>query len=175
MSCTALPIERLLAHVDGELPAAESEAVARHLADCPACAREADLLRRSGDLVAALPRLSPGQAFTERVLTAARDDTARPAGRLRRLWPAAAAAAVLAAVLAARVWLGGGAATGDGVLTAREEREIAADLYVLANLEALESADADELISLVEDLDLLEGTETEVSGMFGATDEDDGG
>jgi len=175
MSCTELPIERLLAHVDGELPADASEAVVGHLADCPACAREAELLRRSGDLIAALPRLAPGPAFTDRVVAAVRDDAARPAGRLRRMWPAAAAAAALAAVLGARIWLTDGQEAGDGVLTAREEREIAADLYVLANLDALESADAEELISLVEDLDLLEGTETEVSGMFGATDEDDGG
>jgi anti-sigma factor RsiW len=171
MSCNELPIERLVAHVDGELPAAEAERVAAHLAACADCAREADLLRRSGDLIERLPGLEPDEDFTRRVVAAARPEARR--GTLLRLWPAAAAAGVLVAVLGARIWLGE-PATGDAVLSAREEREIAADLYVLANLEALEQAEADELISLVEELDLLEGSELEVSGLF-ADDGEEGG
>ncbi len=175
MKCKQTSIEQLVAHADGELDAREEETVARHVASCAACAREVDLLRRSGALVAGMTRLTPGAAFTRRVVAAARRAPAPPRGALRRLWPAAAAAAaVLLAAVAARVWLTAPSSADAGaLLTAREEREIAADLYVLSNLDALRGAEAEELISLVEDLDILEGTEPEVSGLF--PDDEDGG
>ena len=176
--CNALPWERLVAYVDGELSDAERDDAARHVDACAHCADEAELLRRSGALIERLPRLEPGDAFTERVLARVAADGARtsaPGGRLHSMWPlATVAAAVLVTAIAARIWWPGVSGT-EGVLSAREEREIAADLYILANLDALEASDADELISLVEDLDLLEGTETEVSGLFGGLDDDESG
>ena len=171
MSCNDLPIEDLVAHVDGELTADERERVAGHIAACAVCAREADHLGRSGALLARLPGHDPGPDFARRVGAAA----AHPRrGALLRLWPAAAAAAAVLVVAIALRGRVGAPGERERVLAARDEREIAADLYLLANLEALEGADAEELIALVEHLDILEGTEPEVSGMFGEIDEGEG-
>jgi len=172
----------LLAHLDGELSAIASARVAEHLAACPKCAHEAALLGTAGDLVAALPRHEPGADFAERVAETVADPdsengsapTAAPRGRLLRLWPAAAAAAVLVGAIATRAMFDRGT-TAEAVLSASEEREIASDLYVLTNLETLESVDADELIALVEELDLLEGLEPEMSGLYAAADDGEDG
>jgi len=55
--------ERLGAFVDGELESAEAEAVRRHLAACPACRSDANILGRAGALlreaVAAEPAPDP--------------------------------------------------------------------------------------------------------------------
>jgi anti-sigma factor RsiW len=66
--------ERLGAFVDGELEAAEADAVRRHLAACPACRTDADVLGRAGTLlreaVAAEPAPDPEvvwRAVRERV------------------------------------------------------------------------------------------------------------
>jgi len=66
--------ERLGAFVDGELEAAEAEAVRRHLAACPACRSDANILGRAGALlreaVAAEPAPDPEvvwRAVRERV------------------------------------------------------------------------------------------------------------
>ena len=48
-------------------------------------------------------------------------------------------------------------------LTVQEAEDIARDLYVLSNLDVLEKLDADELASLVDDLDLLESVEAEAA------------
>jgi anti-sigma factor RsiW len=188
MRCDAHPPEQLtpeelVAYLDGELSEADAQRVAAHLDVCTACAREAHVLGLAGELVAGLPRHEPGAEFADRV-QAAVAGTAQPQGRqthtsqthtsrlIRTYWPAAAAAAVLVAAIAARGLLGGGDAT-EGVLTAAEAREIASDLYVLTNLDTLESVDADELIALVEELDRLEGLEPERSGLS-AAEADDG-
>ncbi len=179
--CEPLAGTGLLAHLDGELSAIASARVAEHLAACPTCAHEAALLGVAGDLVAALPRHTPGADFVGRVTDCVGNpdpdcdaDDAAPRGRLLRLWPAAAAAAVLVVAIAARSMLDRGDTAG-GVLTASEEREIASDLYVLTNLETLETVGADELIALVEQLDLLEGLEPEMSGLYAAADDGEGG
>jgi len=179
MSCEALTVEELVAHLDGELPAADARRVAAHVDACAVCTREAELLGLAGALVADLPRHEPGADFAERVRTAAADAGTPPHGRvlthhwLMRYWPAVAAAAVLVAAIAARTMLGRDDVT-ESVLTAAEEREIASDLYVLTNLDTLETVDADELIALVEELDLLEGLEPEMSGLFASADDTDG-
>jgi len=66
--------ERLGAFVDGELESAEAEAVRRHLAACPACRSDANILGRAGALlreaVAAEPAPDPEvvwRAVRERV------------------------------------------------------------------------------------------------------------
>lgn len=174
MTCPHLTPEDLVAWTDGELPAADAERVAAHVASCPACAREADLLRRTGDLVAGMPRDPAPAGFGDRVVAAARAESAAPtkraprrgAGRILdllviRTWThAAAAAAVLVVAAGGTLWLarlerGGGTAV-PGALTAREEEAIAEDLYLLANLSALESVEAEELARIADDLDVLE-------------------
>jgi len=183
MKCPSIEWEDLVAHVDDELSAAASERVAAHLAACTDCAREVELLAMAGDCVAGLPRHEPGADFAERVGAAVASapvaadlagDGISPAGRLLRLWPAAAAAAVLVAAIGARTMLGREAAT-ESILTATEERAIASDLYVLTNLDTLETVDAEELIALVDALDLLEGLEPEMSGLYAAAEDGDGG
>jgi hypothetical protein len=53
--------------------------------------------------------------------------------------------------------VGTGSSSDDTVeLSAAEERAIARDLYLLHNLDALETTASDELRSLVEDRDLIE-------------------
>lgn len=173
MSTEHLTPELLVALSDGELHGAERAAAGRHVAACAACADELDLYRRTGDLVAALARVSGPPDLAERVLACARAEPSRSssqlssqpaaqprAGALRRL-PilrlAAAAAVLSAAVLGARQALTPRPA-GDGAveLSASEEQAIARDLYLLHNLEALEQTDSDELKALVEDLDVLD-------------------
>jgi anti-sigma factor RsiW len=173
MTCETLNSEALVAYLDGELGPADTQRVAAHLGACTPCAREAELLGRSGELVAGLPRHDPGAAFAERVSVAARRPAAR-SGSLLRMWPAAAAAAVLIVALAARTMIGR-VDRSDALLTAAEERAIASDLYVLAHLESLESVEPDELILLVDQLDLLEGLEPELSGLYAAADAGEGG
>ena len=63
--------ERLSVYLDGELPAAEATALEAHLAVCPACADEAEKLRRlCAELAAAA--LTPPPALRAKVLAAVR-------------------------------------------------------------------------------------------------------
>lgn len=159
----------LVAFVDGELHGAERERIERAVAADPALAREVELLRRTGELLAGLPRSEPGPGFTARVVHAARAHRDEPGGRvLRPTWLRYAAAAGLVAAAAGAWWLSGrGPAVAPDagvVLTASETEEIARDLYVLANLEVLETLEAADIESLVNDLDLLESPELEDGG-----------
>ncbi len=169
--------EHLLAHADGETDAT-SAATERHVAGCRECAREVQRLRASGQVIASLARFDGPPDLAARVLAAARTGAptaeraardasaeparaagAVPAPQIRRLpvWRYAAAAALLtAAVLGARQFAATPSASEPVELTAAEEEAIARDLFLLANLEALETADPDELRDLVEDLDVLE-------------------
>lgn len=181
--CDALPADDLVAWVDGELAPPDAARVASHVAGCAVCARETDLLRRTGDLVARLPRDAAPPGFAASVLAAARDDALRadvgpsrtdapagsresPASPLRSGSPwrfasapwRAAAALFLVAVTAAGVWIARDRARGGDpdALTAREEEDIAADLFLLANLDTLRTTDARDLAAIADDLDVLE-------------------
>jgi anti-sigma factor RsiW len=160
MTCRTLSPEDLVAWTDGELAPADARRVEAHVASCAACAREADLLRRTGELVGKLPRVQPSEGFADRVAAAARAESrleAARAGRPARVrflrWAAASAAVVVAGVGVA--WL---ATRGNDParLSAREEEDIARDLLVLAHLSTLESGEADDLASLADDLDVIE-------------------
>ena len=156
--CKALPPEDLVAWTDGELPPADAERVSAHVSACAACAREAELLRRTGDLVARMPRAEAPSGFDGRVVAAA----APPRRVLRllaiRTWPqAAAAAAVLVVAAGGVLWLARGRPAEDG-LSPRDEEAIAADLYLLANLDALATIEADELAQIADDLDVLDAS-----------------
>jgi anti-sigma factor RsiW len=83
--------ERLTAFHDGELPPAEAETMAQHVASCPACASELDDLRGTVALLDAWelepgPPLSTPEETAERALAdrlrVARPDAAFPL----RLW-----------------------------------------------------------------------------------------
>lgn len=161
-------IETLVAWIDGELPAAEAARVAAAVAADPALQREADLLRRSGDLVARLPRRAATEGFADRVIAAARRGTPgsgegvqpipRSGTRLGRLLSLprmriAVAAAVVAAVAGTMLLRDPRNEYG---FRKSEEDAIAQDLLILANLEALESADAEDLSRIADDLDVID-------------------
>lgn len=162
-----LEIETLVAWIDGELPAAEAARVAAAVAADPALQREADLLRRSGDLVARLPRRAATEGFADRVIAAARrapgsdvdvQPIPRDGTRLGRLLSLprmriAVAAAVVAAVAGTALLRDPRNEYG---FRKSEEDAIAQDLLILANLEALESADADDLSRIADDLDVID-------------------
>ncbi len=160
-------IETLVAWIDGELPAAEAARVAAAVAADPALQREADLLRRSGELVARLPRRAATEGFADRVIAAARrapgsdvdfQPIPRAGTRLGRLLSLprmriAVAAAVVAAVAGTALLRDPRNEYG---FRKSEEDAIAQDLLILANLEALESADADDLSRIADDLDVID-------------------
>ena len=160
---TDLPIEEIVAWIDGELGPADAARVAALVAASPAAQREVELLRRSGDLVARMPRVTASAGFAERVLrtvgsasltTCAGEPTVR-AGRLLtlpRIRIAVAAAVVL--IITGGLAFRGGSVPGG--LSADDEDEIARDLLVLANLDALEAADADDIMRLADDLDVVD-------------------
>jgi anti-sigma factor RsiW len=160
MSCERLPAEDLVAWIDGECDAGEAARVAGHVASCPACAREARLLRESGALLARLPSLAPSAEFEARVVAAARNGATAtaPRGRLVLLRPrvAAAAAAAVVAAAAGVWWLTASRQEAGDVLTAREEAAVVEDLAVISNLDALQQADAGELARLADDLDVID-------------------
>ena len=74
--------ERLVAYVDGELDQADAAEVERLLAERPELAAEVELLRRTGDLIGALPRESGAPDLAETVRDRAGSGTAAPRGSL---------------------------------------------------------------------------------------------
>jgi anti-sigma factor RsiW len=159
--------ELLVAWLDGELPDGVAARVAAAVAASAELRREADLLRRSGDLVAGLSRRAASPGFADRVLTAAGiapGAGTRPAtttasvsgpGRLLRLprMRIAIAAAIVAGIAGFAILRDPRTESG---LRRSEEDAIARDLLVLANLDALESADVDVLSRIADDLDVLD-------------------
>jgi len=176
--CDKLPVEEIVAWLDGESDAAASARVESHLAACAACRREAALLRESGELLARLPGATPSATFEARVVAAARNESVSTVatrdevaasrlgkrGRLVFLRPrvAAAAAAVLVGVAAGVWWLSPRGETD--VLTARDEEELAENLAVISNLDALQKTDSKELAQLADDLDVLDAQGVEEEG-----------
>ncbi|NIM18842.1 MAG: hypothetical protein GTO42_02305 [Candidatus Latescibacteria bacterium] len=80
-------LERLEAHLDGELPADEAQAIEVHLKSCHLCAQEWAL---AGQVKKALGSL-PQKTCPDRVLEAVLEGIAEDAGTARRpagLWPA---------------------------------------------------------------------------------------
>ena len=57
---------RLADHLSGTLPATEAEAVARHLADCRACAAEAEAFADTWEMLGTIPSESPRVAMRAR-------------------------------------------------------------------------------------------------------------
>lgn len=122
------PFERRLeAYLDGDLPGAESERVAHHLADCESCRGELELARSVRLELRSLPSHDAPERLIERVLSAARSEADRsirsPSRSARAWWPdgwhpapvAALAAALVAAVALVVPWSGDdGAVPGPG-------------------------------------------------------------
>lgn len=106
-SCEAL-LDVLEAFVDGDLAAAETAAMERHLESCPSCRVEAKLAQAIRDELRTLPHLDAPATVVAAVKRAARQEQAEAKGRTRSRWTllrpspvwALAAAFLLAAVLA---------------------------------------------------------------------------
>jgi anti-sigma factor RsiW len=163
-TCDRLPVEELVAWLDGETDAADSARVAAHVAACAACALEAKLLRESGEMLARLPSAAPSPGFEARVVAAARQGeneatgsrtATAPGGRLRILRPRVAVAAAAVVGVAAGAWWLSSSRDAE-VLSARDEEAIAEDLAVLSNLDALTRAESDDLAQLADDLDVID-------------------
>jgi len=127
MSCHEIEKE-LSAYLDGELSPKEAVRVRGHVAQCPACARELERLRRVITAVRELPEVPAPEGLKQKILdelAAGERVRRKPAGvsRLRMLWPTAAAVAI-AALLA---WYG-------GLFRPREARRAAAPTTEVARL-----------------------------------------
>ena len=159
MSCNELPVEGLVAWLDGESDREETARVEAHLARCAVCRREAALLRESGALLSKMPRLQAPAGFEAGVLSAARR---RSHLSFLRPLPAAAAAAALLALGAGTWWMTQRPPLG--ALTAGDEELLAEDLAVISNLDALQLGDADELAQIADELDVLDALPLEEDG-----------
>lgn len=93
-------IEQLSAYMDGELAAAERQAIGAHLRLCAECARHLEDLAAVDELARALPAEAPAGYFDSLPARVRFKTTARPRRALRMpAWSWAAAAAVLLAVI----------------------------------------------------------------------------
>ena len=132
------PDERsnLVAFIDGELPAEQSEALASKLTQSVTARREVDALRRTWELLDHLPRPQASDDFTARTLTQAEALGGR-GGRI-----ATRASLVARKVLIAAGWLvaAGALFTAGHVITARlwpnPSARLASDLPIAESLDA---------------------------------------
>jgi anti-sigma factor RsiW len=142
--------EELVAYLDGELGGGAAADVQRHLDRCPACKLEAEKLSATGGLLDIISDIEPSAEFTAgTVQRAMKAPEQAPAPRLlsvRRLLPAAAAAAV---ILTVTLWvlLSPGPQNIENLPPA--EQEIVKNMEILENLELLED------MELLDNLDLL--------------------
>jgi anti-sigma factor (TIGR02949 family) len=94
-------IEQLSAYLDGQLTAAEMEAVRAHVAGCARCRGELEALDRTARAVADLPRLQAPSDLRDQVM--AKLDRVAPAeerpARWRMYWGAAAAVALAVVIM----------------------------------------------------------------------------
>jgi len=120
--------ELLSGYLDGELDPAERQELERHLAECPGCSEELKALRKTVDLVRALPRVGMPAAAADKVRDRLRNEL-RGRNVLRKLsgWWAGARLASRAAVAVVVVLL---VAVGFGTvysLIAQPKMEVAGE------------------------------------------------
>ena len=84
MSCQELPEPRLWAYLDHELPAAERQALAQHVADCAICTARLEVFRQRPLALGAQHLIGPPAGFRQRVM-ARLSAEAPAAGPFRRL------------------------------------------------------------------------------------------
>lgn len=156
---TRLTVEQranLVAYLDGELDEAETRSIEETLAGSPAARRDVEMLSRAWDLLDHLPRVEPGDEFTQRTvsrLRAVEVDKAKTSAQ----WHIWARRGLFVAV-----WLGGlAAAVVGGVYTAvyaipSEGRRMIQDYPVVEKLHEYEAVGSLEFLKELENQHLFE-------------------
>jgi anti-sigma factor RsiW len=140
--------DRLQALVSGALSPAERERAEAHLASCPECREERDLLAAARALLPALPEIEPRPGFAARVARGARDPRPSPFAQWLR-WTMGGVAVATAAAVAVAVLPGPVPPRRDDVRVA-QRLELFEDLAVLQNVQALEDM---EVVSVLHTLE----------------------
>ena len=141
--------DRLQALLSGTLPPPERESADDHLAVCPECREERDLLLSARGVIAPLPPREPRSGFAATVALGARDLRARAFGGWLRWTFGGIAAAGVAAAAALLVPSGAGMPRGDEVQIA-QRLDLFEDLAVVQNRDALEDI---EVVSVLHTLE----------------------
>jgi anti-sigma factor RsiW len=140
---------QLQAYLAGALPPEEREQAAAHLAACPACREEHDLLTQARSLIPPLPAKDPRVGFAAKVALAARDAQVSPFAQWLR-WSlggvALAGAAAVAVILATPV---SHPHRGEEMMLA-QRLDLYEDMAVMQNQEALEDLEVVEVLHTLE-------------------------
>ena len=125
-------------YLDGVLPPQEREQVAAHLAACPRCSEERELLLSARALMPPLAALEPRIGFAPMVALNARDRRVSPFARWVRFSVAGIAVAAAAAVA---VMVSARPAQRSEELMVAQRLDLFEDMTVIQNREALEDLD----------------------------------
>ncbi len=151
----------LVAYLDGELDDSETRSIEETLAKSPAARRDVEMLSRAWDMLDLLPRLDPGEEFTQQTIS-----------RLRAVEQGKQATTAKLGVwtrrcLVAAIWMAGLAtAILCGIFTAvqtlpNEGQQMIDDFPVVEKLDLYESVGSLEFLEELERRDLFENTEAE--------------
>jgi anti-sigma factor RsiW len=125
-------IQPISAYHDGELPPADAQAVARHIAQCPSCRTELERLQAISKWLSAAPQPAIPPAAVDRLRRSVRPRRDRLVLRTTKALTAAAAAVLL--VCAGALWRGRQA--GAGPIQRRADWETAAVMPASVGLAA---------------------------------------
>lgn len=140
--------DRLQALLSGVLSPAERAQAEAHLAGCPECREERDLLAAGRAVLAPLPPADPRPGFAARVALNARDPQPAPFGLWVR-WTVGGVAVACAASIAVAVLPVPGPQRHDDVMVA-QRLDLFEDLPVVQNQQALEDL---EVVSVLHTLE----------------------
>jgi len=138
--------DNLAAYLDGELDDDSAEQIERKLAASQTARHDVELLSRSYDLLDLLPRPQTNEQFTDRTLSMARLEAARPALHEQAWFPWVRRAAILVAWVAG---LAGAAALGYRVThdwIPNDAELLLHDLPVIENLDAYREVESIEFL-----------------------------
>ena len=121
MSCTAMQ-KKIKAYLDGELPAGEAAVLKSHLAECPACSREAAALSKTWELLLEIPEVQevPDLIPATMVRILEEQENTRSRKFLRWLFPVPLSAATAALVIGLVIGIGIGRIIASNYLDRKE-------------------------------------------------------
>lgn len=141
-------VDRLQALLSGALSPAEKAQAEAHLAGCPACRDERDLVAAAIAILPALPAIEPRPGFAARVALNARDRRPAPFAQWLR-WTAGGVAVAAAAAAAVMVLPRQRPERRDDVMVA-QRLELFEDFAVVQNQQALEDMDVVSVLHTLE-------------------------